>query len=38
MFTTMKDLMTDREQMVWLNRAHLQDDDYDDPRDWSMDE
>jgi hypothetical protein len=31
--------MSDREQMVWLNRAHLSDDDVPDyPRDWSVDD
>lgn len=29
--------MSDRGQMVWLNRAHLSDDDVPDyPRDWNV--
>jgi hypothetical protein len=36
----MDDVMTDHDQMVWLNRAHLNDDHDvpDDPRDWTVDE
>jgi hypothetical protein len=37
---TMEELMSDREQMAWLNRAHLSDDDDvpSDPRDWNVDD
>jgi hypothetical protein len=35
----MEAMWSDRQDMVWLNRAHLIDDDSvpEDPRDWNVD-